>query len=120
MIAWTLWQYRSIVESFLAQCDIQMQEIFVRRLAILLERGNECKMPISEPLGDGLFALRSRSKNRRARLIYYFGENKQIIFVHAFYKSTSKVKQDAIRIAKRNRNIIKEEKERPYGYNFIS
>jgi len=120
MTSWRLWQYRSIVDSFLAQCDIEMQEIFIRRLALLLEKGIECKMPISEPLGDGLFALRSRSKNKRARLIYYFGENKQIIFVHGFEKSTPKIRQHDIRIAKRNRNIVEEGKERPYDFNFIS
>jgi len=120
MFTWTLWQYRNTVESFLALCDIQMYEMFIRRLGLLLEKGVECKMPISESLGDGLFALRARSKNVRARLIYYFGGNKQIIFVHAIYKDTPKIGQHNITIAKRNRNIIKEGTERLYGYNFTS
>src|SRR4030042_91814 len=114
MSTWTLWQYRNIVDSFLAQCDTEMQEISIRRLGILLEKGIECKMPISEPLGDGLFVLRARSKNVRARLIYYFGEKKQIIFVHAIYKDTSKIGQHNITIAKRNRDIIKGKKGKLY------
>lgn len=120
MFTWTLWQYGKIVDSFLAQCDAEMYEMFVRRLGILLEKGIECKMPISEPLGDGLFALRARSKNVRGRLIYYFGEKKQIIFVHSIYKDTRKIGQHNITIAKRNRNTIKEGKGIFYDLHFTS
>lgn len=120
MITWTLLQYRNVVDSFLIQCDTEMQEMFIRRLGILLEKGIECKMPISEPLGDGLFALRARSKNVRARLIYYFGEKRQIIFVHAIYKDTPRIGQHNIAIAKRNRDIVKGKKGKLDDFHFVS
>jgi phage-related protein len=119
MITWTLWQYRNIAESFLTECaqsDTGMHEEILIRLGALLERGNGCKRPISEFVEDGLFALRGKSKTRQARLMYYFGENRQIIFVHAFYKTTRKISRQDIEMAKRNRHLIEEGRERRYGF----
>lgn len=111
-------QFKTIADSFLSGCDNEMQEEVVRRLGLLVDKGVECKMPVSEPIGDGLFSLHARSGRIRARLLYYFGENKQIIFVHAFYKATRKISREDIDIAKRNRNLIKEGKEKLHGIDF--
>ena len=123
MMTWTLWQYRNIAESLLTECaqlDMGMHEELLIRLGILLEKGNECKRPVSEFVEDGLFALRAKSKTRQARLMYYFGGNRQIIFVHAFYKTTRKISRQDIEIAKRNRHFIEEGRERRYGFNLTT
>jgi phage-related protein len=123
MITWTLWQYGSIAESLLTECaqsDTGMHEELLIRLGVLLEKGNECKRPISEFVEDGLFALRAKSKTRQARLMYYFGGNRQIIFVHAFYKATRKISRQDIEIAKRNRRLIEEGREKRYGFDFTA
>ena len=120
MNGWSLWQYRDVVNSFLDQCDQGMQNVLLRRLGKLLETGVECKMPVSEPIGDGLFALHGSSGRRWARLIYYFGENRQIIFVHAFFKKTNKIKRQDINISKRIRDSIKERKEISSEINLAS
>lgn len=123
MMTWTLWQYRSIAESFLNECaqsDTGMHEELLIRLGVLLEKGNECKRPVSEFVEDALFALRAKSNTRQARLMYYFGGNRQIIFVHAFYKVTRKISRQDIEIAKRNRRFIKEGTERLYGFDFTA
>jgi phage-related protein len=123
MNGWTLWQYKNIIDSFLsgcAQCDVEMHDELLSRLGSLWEKGNECKMPISESLGMGLFALRAKEKKRQARLIYFFGENKQIIFVHAFYKKTQKISQHNIEMSKRNRDLIEAGKEKLYGVNLAT
>ncbi len=94
--------------------------MLLRRLAKLLEIGVECKMPISEPIGNGLFALHGRSKRKRARLIYYFGENRQIIFVHAFFKTTKAIKRQDINTSKRIRDSIEEGREISNEINLAS
>ena len=123
MNGWTLWQYRDIVQSLLSDCaqfDEGMHDELLIRLGLLWEKGNECKMPVSEPLGNGLFALRAKSKTRQMRLIYYFGENREIIFVHAFYKTTRKIPRHDIEIAKRNRYLVEQGMERQYGFDLTA
>lgn len=119
-MTWTLWQYKKIADSFLAHCDEGMHDVLVRRLASLSEQGVQCKMPVSEPLGDGLFSLRGRSGRERGRLIYYFGENRRIIFVHAFWKTTQKIDRQDIEAAKRNRRLIEEGREGQHGFDFTN
>ena len=97
-----------------------MHEGLLIRLGTLLEKGNLCKMPVSEFIEDGLFALRAKSKTLQARLIYYFGKNRQIIFVHTFYKKTQKIDRQDIEIAKRNRHLIEEGREKRYGFDLTT
>lgn len=74
MNTWTLWQYKKIVDLFLEECNQEMQEVLMRRIDLLSEKGIECKRPISTPIGNGLFELRGRSGNKQARLIYYLAQ----------------------------------------------
>lgn len=89
----------------------------MRRLDRLSVTGNMSKRPISAPLEDGLFELRGQAGNMQARLIYFFDIDKQIIFVHAIYKSGSQISRKDLEIAKQNRKLIKEEKEKANGLN---
>lgn len=118
MSEWILWQFKNIVDSFLANVNDRMEEILVRRLVHLSDKGNDCKRPISSPIGDGLFELRARAGKEQARLIYFFHSDRRIIFVHAFYKPGSAISQHDKEIASRNRKAIQEGKERAYGLNF--
>jgi phage-related protein len=115
---WTLWQYKEIADSFLAHCDEGMRDVLVRRLTTLAEKGVQCKMPVSEPLGDGLFSLRGRSGRERGRLVYYFGTNRQIIFIHAFWKTTQRIDNRDMEVAKRNKRLIEEGREGSHGFDF--
>jgi hypothetical protein len=117
MIKWTLWQFKNNVDSFLNNCSKEMQEVLMRRLDLLSEKGIDCKRPISAPLGDELFELRGQAGNKQARLIYYFGNNKRIIFINAFYKSKSQISRHHIETAKRNKKIIEEGKEQAHGFD---
>jgi hypothetical protein len=115
MITWKIYQFKNIVNSFLEDCDLDMQEAIEGRLYSLIEKGNMCTMPVSEPLRDGLFALRAKTIRQQARLIYYFRPNKAINFVHVFYKTTRNVLPKDIKIAKQNKKIIEEGAITVYG-----
>jgi hypothetical protein len=117
MSGWTLYQFNDIVDSFLDGCSSEMKDNLEVRLDLLSEKGNTCTMPASEPLKDGLFALRCKDANKQARLIYYFTPNREIIFVHAFYKDRREIRLHNIETAKRNRKIIQDRKEKIYGLN---
>jgi hypothetical protein len=109
MNGWKLKQFKKIVETFLGNCDSDMEEALEERLDLLSDKGNMCGMPVSEPLRDGLFSLRAKENRRQVRLIYYFKPNKIIIFVHAFYKTTRNILPRDIEKAKKNKKFIEEE-----------
>jgi len=106
MSNWQLKQFRYIYNSFYASCDRAMQNIIDRRVDLLRQKGNECRRPVTAPLGDGLFELRARAANTQARLIFFYGENQTIIFIHALFKQRGKIDQADLMLAKRNMKKI--------------
>jgi len=88
MLKWKLYQYESMVDSFFNSCGSDMKEAIEERLDLLSEKGNMCKMPVSKPIGNKLFALRVKENRQQVRLIYFFRPGKEIVFVHIFYKTT--------------------------------
>jgi phage-related protein len=79
-----------------------MREMFERRIVLLREKGNECRRPVTESIGDGLFELRARGGKTQGRLIFCFEPNQSIIFVHAFYKPGKKIDPKEKEIAMKN------------------
>ena len=117
---WRLWQIDNVVSSFLESCEKGMREVFLRRLIHLLEYGDQTGRPLSAPLGKGLFELRGRARKSQARLIYFFGDRKEIFFVHACYKKRSKLSPGDLAIADRNREQIKKERGLAHGIDFAN
>jgi phage-related protein len=105
VVPWTIWQYKNIIESFVGECAQGMQEMFERRLDLLRQKGTECRRPITDSIGDGLFELRARSGKTQGRLIFYFAPNRKIIFIHAFYKPGRKIDPAEKSIAQRKRTL---------------
>ena len=103
---WTLWQFYNVVCDFLGRCDDDTSDAVIARLALLLKHGNMCRRPVTAYLGDGIFELRASSRTAEPRLLFYFDPGKEIIFVHAIFKTTSKTPRSAIDQAIRNRRII--------------
>jgi len=120
MNGWKLQQFNNIVTTFLENCDSDMEEALVERLDLLSDKGNMCRMPVSKPLGDGLFSLRAKENRRQVRLIYYFKPNKVIIFVYAFYKTTRSILPRDIEKAKKNKKFIEEEEGKVNEINFTN
>ena len=107
---WEAWQLGSVWDSFYASCDSDTQEALDRRLDQLLEKGNLCKAPVTKYLDDGIFELRAK----KARVLFYFGPEKTIVFVHAIIKDRSAVARKDINLAIKRRALIKEGREITY------
>jgi len=95
---WKFLQYRTVLEDVLDShpADCYLVEA---RLDILQERGNLCQRPISAHLEDGIFELHGR----QTRIFFYFRPNREIVFVHAIRKKTSKVAREDVDLAKSRR-----------------
>jgi phage-related protein len=114
MTKWKLYEIGNVVTSFLKSCDEDMKTAIEERMDLLSELGNMCRMPVSEPLKDGLFALRIKENRQQVRFLYCFKPNGVIIFLHAFYKTTKKLMQKDKDIALENKKSL-EKGEIYYG-----
>src|SRR5437660_4741530 len=101
-MVWTLWQYRKVADTMHDAVDADTQFTIGHRLGTLLEKGNTCGPPISKHLRDGIFELRAK----RVRLLFYFGNKQQIVFVHGIDKKTMKVPPEDIELAIKRRGRI--------------
>lgn len=104
---WTLKQFRSTVDVFMAaKCDDAARKSVRFDLAILREKGREAGTQLSKAVGDGIFEFRSRSGTLRIRMLYYFLPGRVIVFVHAFIKKGGPVPEADKKLAKKRRALI--------------
>ncbi|WP_447963980.1 type II toxin-antitoxin system RelE/ParE family toxin [Nitrospira sp. Ecomares 2.1] len=104
MISWVPKQYMKAWDQFYQDCDEETQITLDSRLDLLLNLGNQCRRPVSAHLDDGIFELRAKN----ARILFYFGPEKTIIFLLGIIKKKSKVPPGDIETAKRNRKKIQQ------------
>jgi len=121
MADWTLKQLDRVVNSFLKECDSKMQGVLSSRLYRLSKEGNNAGYPLTKPIRDGLLELRGRSGRKRARLFFYFGPLKTIVFVHAIFKSSPKTPVGDIETAMQRMKAIQEgRKGKINGLDYIN
>jgi hypothetical protein len=109
---WTLWQYDGIVDGIMDRVDESTRFALEHRLGSLIDQGNKCRDPISKSLGNGIFECRAK----QVRLLFYFGESGQIVFVNGIIKKQWKVPQDAIKLAVKRRTAIIGKREVIHAY----
>lgn len=57
---WEIKQYPGVIESFRSRASQGLWDEMLISLAMLQEKGNGCRRPVSAPLQDGIFELRAR------------------------------------------------------------
>lgn len=103
-IPWTPKQYLQVWDTFYAQCDEATQITLDFWLDQLIDKGNLCREPISKSLDGQIFELRAK----QARVLFYFGPERSLIFVHALIKKRSSVPRRDIEMAQGIRKAIEE------------
>ena len=91
------------VEEFLDSLNDKMAAKMVGLMELLEEKGNELRMPYSEPLGDGIFELRCKQGTDITRALYFFYYGGKIIITNGFTKKTQKTPPGEIKLAKNRR-----------------
>ena len=87
------------VDEFLDSLDIDHRAKVEHNLKRLEENGNRLRMPLSRPLEDGIFELRTQFKDGISRICYFFFVGQKIILTHGFTKKTEKTPRKEIDIA---------------------
>jgi phage-related protein len=106
-IPWTPTQYQHVWDDFYAQCDESTQLTLDYRLDQLIEKGCLCREPISKPLGGQIFELRAK----QARVLFYFGPERNLVFVHSLIKKRSDVPRRDIEHAQGIKKAIEDGEE---------
>ena len=99
---WTLWEFEDSYTSFYAGCDKLGQASIDSRLEKLLEQGNKARAPISKPVRDGIFELRSQ---RGARVLYFFQPDRKIVVVLGVIKDQRKLEKADINTAVKRKQV---------------
>ena len=61
-------------------------------------------MPVCRAMGGGIYEVRSNlSRNRIARVLFYFDRNGQMVLLHGFIKKTQKTTEEDLELARRNK-----------------
>lgn len=92
------------VEQFLDELDDKMRAKVIGHLEILEEKGNTLREPLSAPLGDGIFELRSKQGSNIVRSLYFFYYGGEIVITNGFVKKTQKTPRAEITTAKDRRD----------------
>ena len=91
------------VRDFLDGLDIKMRQKMLRSIMALQEMGYSLRMPLSEFLEDGIFEVRVIVGKDSSRVLYFFLEEKRIVFTNGFKKKTQKAPKREIETAIRYR-----------------
>lgn len=67
-----------------------MKAKVVANLQLLEEYGNFAREPLSKPLGDGIFEVRTIEGNDIVRIFYFFDEGRIIIATNGLVKKQQK------------------------------
>lgn len=102
------------VEDFLDSLDTKMRAKVVGHMEILEEKGTFLREPLSAPLQDGIFELRSKLGSNIVRSLYFFYYGGEIVITNGFVKKTRKTPRREIQKAKVRRKdyIRRKEAER--------
>lgn len=92
-MAWTLERYErddgeSPVEDFVNALPTKVRARVRAHLTHLEAVGNRAAAPISEAVGEGLFALRVSVGRHEVRILYAFFPGQRIVLLHGFLKKT--------------------------------
>jgi phage-related protein len=69
-----------------------------------VEFGWPIGMPISRPLGDGVYEVRSRlAQDRIARVLFYIDKRGRMVLLHGFIKKTQKTPDEDLELARGNK-----------------
>ena len=97
--------------AFIKSLDMKMKAKVVANLQLLEEYGNQAREPLSKPLGDGIFEIRTIEGGNTVRVLYFFDGSKIIIATNGFAKKQQKTPKSEIDLAKKRREDYYRRKE---------
>ena len=91
------------VDQYLDSLSINVKAKAARVINQLSELGTDLRMPNSEPLGNGIFQLRTHFRNDQVRILYFFVIDGKAVLTNAFTKKGRKTPKKEIDLAIKRR-----------------
>ncbi len=91
------------LEEFISSLRNKLKAKVLRDIDILETKGNTLREPLSSPLKDGLFELRTIQGSDISRVLYFFYYEETIVITNGFIKKRMKTPSKEIERAKEYR-----------------
>lgn len=92
------------VADYLETLEPKLRAKTLRTIDLLENNGSSLRSPYSEPLGNGLFELRTKQGNDITRVIYFFFIGNKAVLTNGFTKKTKKTPAREIALAHKYRS----------------
>lgn len=91
------------LQDYLDSLEAKLLAKTLRTIDLLENNGTSLRGPYSEPLGDGIFELRTKQSSDITRVLYFFFVGNKAILTNGFTKKTQKTPKSEIDLAKKYR-----------------
>ncbi|KMJ46482.1 hypothetical protein AB204_03465 [Xenorhabdus khoisanae] len=105
---WNINFYQGIEKSIL-NMPPKIQAKILRLLELMEKHGANLGAPHTEPMGDGLFEIRAKSKEGIGRGLFCYLDGPNIHILHVFVKKDSKTPKKDLLLAKNRMKEVKNE-----------
>ena len=92
---------RCPVQEYLDSLEPKLLAKTLRTIDLLEANGSLLRGPYSEPLGDGIFELRTKQGSSLTRVLYFFFAGNKAVLTNGFTKKTQKTPKSDVEIAKK-------------------
>lgn len=104
---YTIEYFNARVKAQIESWPVGILADYARIAELLMEFGEEVRMPHSRAMGGGLFELRPRGKEGTGRALYCFIQGSRIVVLHAFIKRTPTTPVQALKTARDRMKEVK-------------
>ena len=84
--------------------------LYIHKFVEMKNNNSRLSEKISKYLEDGIFELRVDFENRTSRSLYFYEENREIIFTNGFIKKTNKTSRNELNKAREIRHYFRKHK----------
>lgn len=89
------------LEDYLDSLEPKLLAKTLRTIDLLENNGASLRGPYSEPLGDGIFELRTKQGSDITRVLYFFFIGNKAVLTNGFIKKTQKTPKPELELAKK-------------------
>ena len=89
------------LQEYLDSLEPKLLAKTLRTIDLLEANGISLRGPYSEPLGDGLFELRTKQSSDIARILYFFFVGNKAVLTNGFTKKSQKTPKSEIETARK-------------------
>ena len=104
---WEILYYNEALQEEISTLPAGIQARYIHLTERMLIYGANLGMPHTQPLKNGLFELRMKSKEGIGRVLYCTLVKKKIVMLHSFIKKTQKIPSKELNIAISRMNEVK-------------